>query len=103
MFFTYYTLKKALKNLTIEDFEFKIYTVIRKIDMNEIKVVEREMTISGEIKYLVDIPYVDGCSRICKEFKCINYNFEPFITGNKQFTEDDKARLFNDILKYYCI
>ena len=38
-----------------------------------------------------------------EDFKCINYNFEPFITGNKQFTEDDKARLFNDILKYYCI
>ncbi len=176
MFFTHYKLKKALKNLTIEDFEFKIYTVIRTIDMNKIKVVERKMTISGEIQYLVDIPYVDGCnnifyndyiiyhrslkphryfsinekqynefeekynnidtlqievfiieaklrnrvvqnllkkyylynkydgcSRICEEFKCINYNFEPFITGNKQFTEDDKARLFYDILKYYCI
>ena len=64
MFFTHYKLKKALKNLTIEDFEFKIYTVIRKIDMNKIKVVERKMTISGEIKYLVDIPYVDGCNNI---------------------------------------
>lgn len=35
--------------------------------------------------------------RIPYRFSYCNWNIPPFITEEKQFTEDDKQRLFNDI------
>lgn len=39
--------------------------------------------------------------KLLEKFIGINYNFEPFITGNKQFTNDDKEQLLHKIKEYY--
>lgn len=58
MFFTHYKLKQALPTLTIEDFEFdRSLSSLGYINMREIEIKERIMSICGKTNILIDIPY----------------------------------------------